>query len=80
MALALNPRVPGGSVTKILLHRLRQELGGREQDGPGRQHHQELEPNWRVATFCRSIIGLQRLNSQGIMSTKAVPRSLRRSR
>jgi hypothetical protein len=53
-----------GSVTKILLRQLRQELGGREQDGPGRQHHQEVAPNWRVATFRSSIIGLRRLNSR----------------
>ena len=32
---------PGRGVAEILLHELRQELGGREQDGAGRQHHQE---------------------------------------
>ena len=32
---------PGRGVAEILLHQLRQELGGREQDGAGREHHQE---------------------------------------
>jgi len=32
---------PGGRVTELLLHDLRQELGGGVEDGPRRGHHQE---------------------------------------
>ena len=62
---------PGGGVAEILLHQLRQELGGGEQDGAGRQHHQEVAPNWRVATIRRSIIGSRRSFPNGIISTNA---------
>jgi hypothetical protein len=32
---------PGGRVAEILLHQLGKELGGADQEGAGRQHHQE---------------------------------------
>jgi hypothetical protein len=46
-------------------------LGRPKEEGAGRQHHQKQAANWCVAIIRRSIAGLRRLISHGIISTNA---------
>ena len=62
---------PCRRVAEILLHQQRQELGRRERMAPVASMTTKQAPNCRVATIRRSIIGLRRLNSHGIISRNA---------
>ena len=64
---------PGRGVAEVRLHEERQELGGREQDRAGREHHQEAGAELARRRPCaRRSPDWRRVTSHGIMSANAI--------